>query len=165
MALMQEAAPGGDQGLPARMGLDGGYLNGHSLRHAVALSARAHPSATGDLRMSASYTLALFSYGTLQLEAVQMQSFGRLLEGRPDAIPGFKKEMIEITDPDVIKLSGERFHLVVSESANSNDEVAGKVFLISAEELEAADRYEVSDYKRIEVMLKSGIRAWVYVKA
>jgi gamma-glutamylcyclotransferase (GGCT)/AIG2-like uncharacterized protein YtfP len=115
--------------------------------------------------MSKSYTLALFSYGTLQSEAVQMQSFGRLLEGRTDAMPGFKKEMIEITDPYVIKLSGERFHPVVSASANANDEVAGKVFFISAEELEAADRYEVSDYKRIEVTLKSGIQAWVYVKA
>jgi gamma-glutamylcyclotransferase (GGCT)/AIG2-like uncharacterized protein YtfP len=115
--------------------------------------------------MSRPYTLALFSYGTLQLEAVQMQSFGRLLEGRPDAMPGFKKEMLEITDPDVIKLSGERFHPVVIASANSSDEVAGKVFFISTEELAAADRYEVSDYKRIEVTLKSRIPAWVYVKA
>ena len=59
----------------------------------------------------------------------------------------------------------ERFHPVVTASADPNDEVAGKVFCISAEELEAADRYEVSDYKRIEVTLKSGIQAWVYVKA
>lgn len=115
--------------------------------------------------MSKSHNLALFSYGTLQSEAVQLKSFGRLLEGRADAMPGFKKEMIEIADPDVIKLSGERLHPVVSASANASDEVAGKVFFISAEELEAADRYEVSDYKRIEVTLKSGTRAWVYVKA
>ena len=115
--------------------------------------------------MSKPYPIALFSYGTLQLEAVQMQSFGRLLDGRADAMPGFKKDMLEITDPDVIKLSGERFHPVVSASANPGDEVAGKVFFISAAELEAADRYEVSDYKRIEVTLKSGLKAWVYVKA
>ena len=115
--------------------------------------------------MNTLYAVALFSYGTLQLEAVQKKSFGRLLVGRTDAMPGFKKEMIEITDPDVIKLSGERFHPVVSASTNPNDEVVGKAFFISAEELEAADRYEVSDYKRIEVTLKSGIKAWVYVKA
>jgi gamma-glutamylcyclotransferase (GGCT)/AIG2-like uncharacterized protein YtfP len=115
--------------------------------------------------MSNPYPVALFSYGTLQLEAVQMESFGRLLEGRADAMPGFKKDMIEITDPDVIKLSGQRFHPVVSVSANPHDEVAGEVFFISAEELAAADRYEVSDYKRIEVTLKSGTQAWVYVKA
>jgi hypothetical protein len=115
--------------------------------------------------MPTSYPVALFSYGTLQLEAVQMESFGRLLAGRDDAMPGFKMEMLEITDPDVIRTSGERFHPVVSASGDPNDEVAGKLFFISAEELEAADRYEVSDYKRVEVPLKSGIRAWVYVKA
>jgi hypothetical protein len=49
--------------------------------------------------MSNPYTIALFSYGTLQLEAVQRETFGRLLEGRADAMPGFKKEMLEITDP------------------------------------------------------------------
>jgi Gamma-glutamyl cyclotransferase, AIG2-like len=111
------------------------------------------------------HDIALFSYGTLQLQAVQLKSFERLLTGRDDAMPGFKTEMIEITDPDVLELSGERFHPVVVTSADANDEVAGKVFFISAEELDAADRYEVSDYKRIEVLLKSGIPAWVYVKA
>jgi gamma-glutamylcyclotransferase (GGCT)/AIG2-like uncharacterized protein YtfP len=126
---------------------------------------RAEANWIGEIGMSKPYTLALFSYGTLQLEAVQMKSFGRLLDGRADAMLGFKKEMIKITDPDVIKLSGERSHPVVSVSANPNDEVDGKVFFINAEELEAADRYEVSDYKRIEVTLKSGIQAWVYVKA
>jgi hypothetical protein len=115
--------------------------------------------------MHTPYPVALFSYGTLQLEAVQMESFGRLLAGRDDAMLGFKLEMIEITDPSVIRTSGERFHPVVSASDNPEDEVAGKLFFISAEELEAADRYEVSDYKRVEVPLKSGILAWVYVKA
>jgi gamma-glutamylcyclotransferase (GGCT)/AIG2-like uncharacterized protein YtfP len=123
------------------------------------------PSVIGEFEMIEPYAVALFSYGTLQLEAVQIKSFGRLLEGRADAMPGFKKEMLEITDPDVIELSGERFHPVVSASTSSSDEVVGKVFFISVEELEAADRYEVSDYKRIEVILNSGIQAWVYVKA
>ena len=85
--------------------------------------------------MSSSHSIALFSYGTLQLEAVQKKSFGRVLDGRDDAIPGFKKEMIEISDPDVLKVSGERFHPVVSASVNSNDEVAGKVFFGSVRNL------------------------------
>jgi len=75
-------------------------------------------------------------------------------------MPGFKKEMLEIADPDIVKLSSERLHPVVSASANPADEVAGKVFFIGAEELAAADSYEVSDYKRIEVGLKSGAPAW-----
>jgi len=39
------------------------------------------------------------------------------------------------------------------------------VFEITQQELEAADRYEVSDYKRVSVLLKSGVHAWVYIKA
>jgi gamma-glutamylcyclotransferase (GGCT)/AIG2-like uncharacterized protein YtfP len=46
-----------------------------------------------------------------------------------------------------------------------SDQIAGTVFEITSEELAAADRYEVSDYKRIAVTLASGRTAWVYVKA
>lgn len=109
-------------------------------------------------------TERLFSYGTLQLDSVQMANFGRRLKGQPDAMPGWRTDMIEITDPDVLKASGERFHPVVSPGA-SGDEVTGQVFEITAEELSAADSYEVSDYKRIAVTLKSGLVAWVYVRA
>lgn len=110
-------------------------------------------------------TLHLFSYGTLQLESVQLASFGHRLTGQADAMPGFRKEMVEITDPDVLAKSGERFHPIVVPSANPADTVTGTVFLITEEELVAADEYEVSDYKRIEVVLASGKKAWVYVKA
>ena len=115
--------------------------------------------------MSSGTTINLFSYGTLQLESVQLSSFGRLLEGRDDSMPGYAQQMLEITDPEVIRTSGQRFHPVVMPSGNPADSVPGKVFRITLEELEAADRYEVSDYKRIEVTLASGITAWVYVKA
>jgi gamma-glutamylcyclotransferase (GGCT)/AIG2-like uncharacterized protein YtfP len=107
----------------------------------------------------------LFSYGTLQLEGVQLASFGRLLEGADDLLPGYRRSMIEITDPDVIAKSGAKFHPIVIASDDSADAIAGKVFEITPEELAAADSYEVSDYKRILVRLKSGVDAWVYVKA
>lgn len=107
----------------------------------------------------------LFSYGTLQLEAVQLRSFGRLLAGAPDIMPGYRQEMVEITDPDVIKASGETFHPIVIASAEPTDKIKGTLFKITKEELEAADRYEVADYKRVEVQLESGQKAWVYIKA
>jgi hypothetical protein len=116
-------------------------------------------------RMPDPEIIHLFSYGTLQLDAVQIASFGRLLHGIDDRMPGFRKEMVEITDPEVLKTSGERYHPIVIPSDNPDDEVAGKVFEISRKELTAADAYEVSDYKRIQVVLRSGIVAWVYVKA
>lgn len=115
--------------------------------------------------MSDNAAINLFSYGTLQLDSVQLSSFGRLLSGTKDAIPGFSRSMVEITDPGVIRASGSNFHPIVGPSSNPADEVEGTVFQITGEELAAADDYEVSDYRRIEVRLKSGIMAWVYVRA
>jgi gamma-glutamylcyclotransferase (GGCT)/AIG2-like uncharacterized protein YtfP len=110
-------------------------------------------------------SVPLFSYGTLRQENIQMASFGRRVAGDPDTLPGYASVMIEITDPDVVAASGMKFHPMVVETGNPEDEVSGTLFLITEAELVAADAYEVSDYKRIEVLLKSGRRAWVYVKA
>jgi hypothetical protein len=43
--------------------------------------------------------------------------------------------------------------------------VDGTVFAITAAELAAADDYEVDDYARVLVPLRSGRRAWVYALA
>jgi gamma-glutamylcyclotransferase (GGCT)/AIG2-like uncharacterized protein YtfP len=107
----------------------------------------------------------LFSYGTLQTRAVQLANFGRELTGRPDAIPGYARTMVAIRDPEVVRLSGETHHPIVAESHNPADEVAGMVFEITPQELAAADSYEVSNYKRVSVRLRSGVDAWVYVQA
>jgi gamma-glutamylcyclotransferase (GGCT)/AIG2-like uncharacterized protein YtfP len=107
----------------------------------------------------------LFSYGTLQQDSVQLSSFGRLLKGADDSLPGYRQTMIEITDPDVIRKSSKNFHPMVVVSDDPDDEIAGKVFEITPAELAAADAYEVADYKRISVRLRSGLDAWVYVKA
>ena len=106
----------------------------------------------------------LFSYGTLQQDEVQMASFGRLLKGAPDALVGWKQEMVEITDPDVLAKSGKRYHPIVM-PGDADDRVPGMVFEVTAEELAAADRYEVADYQRVAAKLASGLTAWVYVKA
>ena len=44
-------------------------------------------------------------------------------------------------------------------------EIKGTVFAISEAELAAADEYEVDDYRRVLVPLRSGAQAWVYVFA
>lgn len=118
-----------------------------------------------NLEIAMDEKILLFSYGTLQLESVQLSSFGRRLAGKPDAMPGFEKTFVEITDPDVLAKSGERFHPIVGPTNEFGARVDGTVFEITAEELAAADRYEVADYKRIEVALCSGLKAWVYIKA
>ena len=111
------------------------------------------------------FPILLFSYGTLQLDSVQLASFGRLLESEADALVGWRRDWLEITDPAVLAASGERFHPVVSRSDDAADTVEGTVFRITADELAAADRYEVSDYVRVQAPLRSGRQAWVYVRA
>jgi gamma-glutamylcyclotransferase (GGCT)/AIG2-like uncharacterized protein YtfP len=115
--------------------------------------------------MNESAVVPLFSYGTLRQENVQMASFGRLLAGSPDVLQGYACVMIEITDPDVVATSGAGLHPIVVETGHPADEVRGTLLLITETELAAADAYEVSAYKRIQVVLKSGRSAWVYVKA
>jgi gamma-glutamylcyclotransferase (GGCT)/AIG2-like uncharacterized protein YtfP len=110
-------------------------------------------------------TVHLFSYGTLRDPAVQVARFGRLLNGCADVLPGFREQLVEITDPEVLRLSGLRHHPIVTASGDAADQVAGTVFAITPAELAAADEYEVDDYRRIRVPLRSGLDAWVYVSA
>lgn len=107
----------------------------------------------------------LFSYGTLRDPAVQRATFGRLLAAQDDALPGWSVRMLEITDPDVLAVSGETHHPILVETGDEGDVVPGAVFELTDDELVAADGYEVDDYRRILVSLASGIRAWVYVGA
>ncbi len=109
-------------------------------------------------------TELLFSYGTLQQESVQLAQFGRRLSGKADALMGFRQEMVQITDPQVLAKSGKTFHPIVL-PGRKDDCVPGMVFEITTEELAAADSYEVVDYKRVSAPLASGLTAWVYVKA
>jgi gamma-glutamylcyclotransferase (GGCT)/AIG2-like uncharacterized protein YtfP len=120
---------------------------------------------TGLGNISGMKPILLFSYGTLQDEPVQRAQFGRLLHGRPDSIPGYRQTWLEITDSQVLATSGKTHHPIVEPSPDPADEVSGSVFEITAQELTAADEYEVSDYKRVSLKLKSGVQAWVYIRA
>lgn len=110
-------------------------------------------------------TEKIFSYGTLQYEPVQLSTFGRLLNGKKDTLTGYQLSELKITDPHVIAVSGESIHRILLNTENNDDQVEGMVFDLTTEELIQADKYEVSDYKRVSVTLSSGINAWVYVRA
>lgn len=106
----------------------------------------------------------LFSYGTLQEDSVQMSTFGRLLEGQQDELPGFEPSRVRIDDPMMAAAIGKTHHANVRFNGRSDSRVRGVVFEITDAELAAADRYEeVAAYKRIVVVLASGKEAWVYV--
>lgn len=110
-----------------------------------------------------SATVYLFSYGTLQDKAVQLANFGRELSGSADAMLGYEQSWVEITDPEVLATSGKTHHPILRPGNERSAPIAGMVFQITPEELAAADSYEVSDYQRVNVVLQSGIEAWVYV--
>lgn len=107
----------------------------------------------------------LFSYGTLQQPEVQQATFGRELDGRPDAIVGFTLDYLTITDPQVITISGSDRHPILRPSDRPGAHIDGTVFALTTAELAAADDYEVAAYRRVSVPLRSGPQAWVYVFA
>jgi hypothetical protein len=106
----------------------------------------------------------LFSYGTLQDERVQVATFGRSLRGARDVLPGFERQLVAITDPQVVAVSGLSHHANARYTGLRNHCVDGTVFDVTEAELAAADAYERgSGYTRVPVTLASGVSAWVYV--
>ena len=113
--------------------------------------------------MNETPTQLLFSYGTLQLKQVQVETYGRLLEGEEDSLPGYELRNLTITDPDVLQKSGVGVHPIACKTDNIDDLVKGMIFKITEEELEETDKYEVSNYCRVLETFASGRQAWVYV--
>ena len=107
----------------------------------------------------------LFSYGTLQIESVQKETFGRELKGVKDVLIGYVLSKIKITDEAVIKTSGTNTHPILAYTGKRTDIVEGTVFEITASELNQADEYEVEEYLRVEGNFRSGKMAWAYVCA
>src|SRR4030095_11872715 len=110
-------------------------------------------------------TELLFSYGTLQLEAVQRATFGRLLSGFSDALTGFELAALKIEDEAVIAISGKAEHTIAKFTGRESDVISGIVFRVTPDDIEHADKYEVDACKRITATLRSGLQAWVYVDA
>lgn len=105
----------------------------------------------------------LFSYGTLQREDVQLETFGRKLDGKPDALPEYKLVGITITDEDFVAKSGTASHRNLEFTGDSTDVVEGTALHVTKKELEQADTYEPEGYIRVRAELRSGDEAWVFI--
>lgn len=105
----------------------------------------------------------LFTYGTLGLPQVQLDTFGRHVEGDADLLPGYTVDYVDIEDPHVVAVTGHAVHPILRHTGNPLDKAMGHVLAITDAELEAADEYEVELYHRMRVRLVSGRDAWVYV--
>ena len=107
----------------------------------------------------------LFSYGTLQDEAVQRSTFGRRLRGVPDELVGFERSSLRVDDAAFVAASGQSDHAIVRFTGRSDSRVRGTAFEVSEDELARAYRYEPAGYRRISTRLASGKEAWVYADA
>jgi gamma-glutamylcyclotransferase (GGCT)/AIG2-like uncharacterized protein YtfP len=101
----------------------------------------------------------IFSYGTLQSKEIQMQVFNKLLTGTPDQLPGYKLKDLQIEEE-----FGIEDYFVATPSENPSDAVDGIVYSISSADLAKADQFESNAYKRVEITLKSGVVAWIYIE-
>lgn len=107
----------------------------------------------------------LFSYGTLQHEAVQLSTFGRVLLGHPDELVGFELGVFRVEDPEFVAKSGKADHVTVKFNGRDDSRVRGMALEVTDAELANADRYEPAGYKRVSATLASGKQAWVYADA
>ena len=107
-------------------------------------------------------TESIFSFGTLQLDAVQQSLFGRAVPTTVDSLKGWRVGEITIVDPEVISTSGTDVHPALL-PGDADDVVHGAILEVTDAELAAADHYERVSYQRISVKLESGRDAWVYV--
>ncbi len=105
----------------------------------------------------------LFSYGTLQLEKVQKETYGRILSGDKDTLRKYKLEALKITNVSVLTKSGQSFHPIAIKTNDSEDCIEGFIFEITEQELFETDKYEVNDYKRVLETFVSGKKAWIYI--
>ena len=108
----------------------------------------------------------LFSYGTLQDERVQLATFGRRLDGRPDALVGYETSRVRIDDPVEVAATGLTHYQNAVPTTRAGATVSGTAFEVTDAELAVADGYErPAAYVRVAVVLASGTPAWVYVHA
>ena len=104
----------------------------------------------------------LFSYGTLQREDVQLQLYGRVVALQRDQLVGFECLNEEIRDLTFAATSGSSRHRIVRFTGDESCRLAGMTLELTESELTLTDAYEPEPYRRVETVLASGKRAWVY---
>ena len=96
----------------------------------------------------------LFVYGTLLEPEVRQMVFTRDIEGREDALPGYRIHKNKVAG----------LYPSVEITHSREDRVSGEVVVVSPGDLIRADQYEGEAYMRIRAKLDSGTEAWVYLE-
>ncbi|MHC0441288.1 MULTISPECIES: gamma-glutamylcyclotransferase family protein [Flavobacterium] len=101
----------------------------------------------------------LFSYGTLRSKQIQMQVFNKVLTGTADQLLGYKLKSLQIEEE-----FGMADYVVAVASENPSEIIHGMVFNVTLADLAKVDLFESNAYKRVQVTLKSGTVAWIYME-
>lgn len=96
----------------------------------------------------------IFVYGTLCNPKIQKCVIGRVIESSPDRLSGFKLGNITL---------GINDYPIIEKSEKSDAIIDGIVLHVTDSELIKMDKYETDAYKRVKVLLESGIESWVYL--
>jgi gamma-glutamylcyclotransferase (GGCT)/AIG2-like uncharacterized protein YtfP len=103
--------------------------------------------------LSGALDLRIFSYGTLQFDAVMEAVVGRCFEAVPARLYGYERRVV----------SGQNYPAIVR---NEEKFTEGTLFGgLDPETLVRLDLFEGSLYRRDWVRLETGVGAWAYVVA
>ena len=105
----------------------------------------------------------LFSYGTLRDPLVQLELFGRHVDGIAAELVGYRRSTHHVTDADFAARSGSETHAIAHFTGRDDDRVPGMALAVTDADLRIADAYEPPGYTRVICRLASGDDAWVYV--
>lgn len=94
----------------------------------------------------------VFVYGTLLQPRCQKEAWGRAVKGRLATLKNYKKY--------IILHRGESFPVAVPVIGRK---IKGRLLSLTSSELQRLDRYESSIYQRRKVILRDGVKAWMYV--
>ena len=95
----------------------------------------------------------LFVYGTLAIGETLKNILDRDVPGIPATLDGYDGSKMVIIDSE---------HYPAAEK-NTECSIQGLLIEVTSEELEKLDVYETDAYKRKEVELTNGIKAWIYL--
>jgi gamma-glutamylcyclotransferase (GGCT)/AIG2-like uncharacterized protein YtfP len=108
----------------------------------------------------------VFSYGSLQEEAVQRSIYGHVLRGEPDELLHCRRERIVVPPWHKAAAAGVTHYQNVIFEPGSDGRVKGTALELTEAELIASDEYErEANYVRVPATLASGRPVWVYVNA
>ena len=96
----------------------------------------------------------IFAYGTLLDPNVQLEVLGRILNGRPSSVKGYRV----LRD---YMVNGVLYPIAIEDNTSIT---YGRLFDIDDADMKKTDIYETNDYIRKTIITDDGYEAYMYVK-